>query len=220
MHGGGKFWETTNADITDNWIHDNRGPGIWADTNNNGFLVSRNYIASNDGEGMIYEISYNAEISDNTFFRNGLIDGPEADGFPVPAIYLSESGSDPRAGGEYGSTFRVVGNRFIDNWARVIGWENADRFAGSPNNTSTGTTTLVNPEVASEANCGNARLVATDPYFDDCRWKTQSLRVYGNVFRFTPDHIGRTCTAANLCGFNGLLSRSARRPTGRPTTAR
>ena len=33
----------------------------------------------------------------------------------------------------------------MDNWAGVVAWENADRFAGSPANTSTGNTTLVNP---------------------------------------------------------------------------
>ena len=151
--GGGKFWATTNADLTSNWIHDNRGPGIWADTNNSGFLISGNYIADNDAEGVFYETSYNAEISANMFLRNGLVKGRGDTGFPTPAVYVSESGSDRRAGSEYGTHLSIVGNRFIDNWGGVVGWENADRFAGSPANTSTGTTTLVNPQVATEASC-------------------------------------------------------------------
>ena len=33
------------------------------------------------------------------------------------------------------------------NWSGVVLWENADRFCGSPNNTSTGYCTLVNTSV-------------------------------------------------------------------------
>jgi len=204
--GGGKFWETTNADITGNWIHDNHGPGIWADTNNTRFLVSQNYFSDNDGEGMVYETSYNADISFNTFRRNAIVNGRTTEGFPTAALYISESGSDPRAGKEYGAAFRIVGNVFVDNWGGVTAWENADRFAGSPANTSSGTTTLVNPGVATEASCGKARLVGTDPYHDDCRWKTQNLLVQGNTFAFTPAHLGPGCTPARGCGWNALAS--------------
>ena len=65
--GGGKFWQTVNATITGNYIHDNVGPGIWVDTANAGFDISRNYIADNWREGVAYEVSYNAKITDNTF---------------------------------------------------------------------------------------------------------------------------------------------------------
>ena len=68
--GGGKFWQTINATITGNYIHDNIGPGIWVDTANAGFNISHNYISDNWGEGVQYEISYNAQITDNTFVGN------------------------------------------------------------------------------------------------------------------------------------------------------
>ena len=58
--GGGKFWEVKGATVTDNYVHDNHGVGLWADTNNSGFLFKGNYIADNDGEGLMYEASYNA----------------------------------------------------------------------------------------------------------------------------------------------------------------
>ena len=214
--GGGKFWETTNALVSRNWIHDNKSVGIWADTNNTGFLVSHNLIAGNDAEGMIYETSYNAEISHNTFSRNGLVAGPKERGFPTPALYISESGSDPRAGAEYGTAFRIVANRFVDNWSGVIAWENADRFSGSPANTSSGATTLVNPRVATEENCSDPELIGTGPYFDDCRWKTQNLRVTGNRFVFTPSHLGAACTAARQCGFTGVFSNYGSYPSWSP----
>ena len=37
--GGGKFWEVTGAVVRHNWIHDNLSVGLWADTNNTGFVI-------------------------------------------------------------------------------------------------------------------------------------------------------------------------------------
>jgi hypothetical protein len=203
--GGGKFWDTTNARVVGNYVHHNHGPGLWADTNDVGFLFERNYISDNDGEGIFYEISYNASIRRNTFARNGWTIGLAEGGFPLASIYLSEAGSDVRAGRLYGRHLKISGNRFINNWAGIMAWENPDRFAGSPFNSSSGYATLVNPGVATVENCGNRALIATDPYFDDCRWKTQHLRVVNNTFVFDPSRIPG-CTAARGCGFMGLVA--------------
>jgi Right handed beta helix region len=204
--GGGKFWETTNATVVGNWVHHNRGVGLWADTNNTGFLFGENFVDSNHAEGLIYEISYNAAILRNSFLRNALVDGPKDPGFPHPAVYISESGSDSRAGDAYGATFRIAGNRFVDNWSGLVGWENADRFAGSPANTSTGSTTLVNPDVATQSACSDPERIAELPYFRDCRWRTTHLRVERNLFRMSPSHLGRECTATRGCGYVGLFA--------------
>lgn len=204
--GGGKFWDTRGATVVGNWVHDNHGVGIWADTNNTEFLITRNYIADNDGPGLMYETSYNALITSNVFLRNALEDGRENPGFPTPAIYLSESGADPRAGERYGDVLRVAGNRFVDNWSGVIAFENADRFAGSPANTSSGYTTLVNPEVATEEACADPDLIGTTPYVDDCRWKVQHLMVDHNTFRLTRSHIGPECEPDRGCGYVALIS--------------
>jgi Right handed beta helix region len=40
--GGGKFWAEQNATVSNNISHDNNGPGIWADTQNNGLLFDNN----------------------------------------------------------------------------------------------------------------------------------------------------------------------------------
>ncbi|MYS54620.1 hypothetical protein GTW46_31930 [Streptomyces sp. SID6013] len=58
--GGIKFWAVQGADVRGNWVHDNRGTGLWADTNNNDFLIENNVLESNDGAALIYETSYNA----------------------------------------------------------------------------------------------------------------------------------------------------------------
>jgi hypothetical protein len=214
--GGGKFWATVGATVSNNWVHDNRGVGLWADTNNSGFLFQGNYIQGNDSEGLMYETSYNAQILDNTFVKNAILKGPTNPGFPTGAIYLSESGSDSRAPGPYGSAFRISGNVFTDNWAAIVAWENADRFSGSPANSSTGVTTLVNTTVATLGACGTASLIAKAPYFDDCRWKTKNIQVDHNTFNFTPSNVGSNCTPANGCGYNGLFSNYGTYPSWSP----
>jgi len=212
--GGGKFWDTRGAKVEDNWVHDNVGPGLWADTNNTGFLIDGNLISDNAEEGLFYEISYNARITHNTFVRNSWVKGQKNDDF-TGAIYLSESGSDVRAGHTYGRQFVVAHNRFVNNWAGIIAWENPDRFVGSPANSSSGYTTLVNPRVATERACGTPSKVHTKPYFDDCRWKVKHLRVEHNLFVFDPSRIPH-CTPSADCGFQGLVSNYGSYPRWSP----
>ncbi|MQA03041.1 MAG: right-handed parallel beta-helix repeat-containing protein [Streptosporangiales bacterium] len=213
--GGGKFWEVTGADVRANWVHDNRGAGLWADTNNAGFTIERNYIAHNDAEGVFYEASYNAAIRYNTFARNGRVKGKESASFPTGAIYLSEAGSDSRVKTRHSAAFEITGNLFLDNWSGVILWENADRFVGSPANTSTGSSTLVNPDTVTAETC-NRKNIRKKPYYDDCRWKTQNVRVHDNDFRLTRRAVGNTCTADTGCGYNGVFANWGTYPAWSP----
>jgi parallel beta-helix repeat protein len=213
--GGGKFWEVTGAVIRNNWVHDNRSAGLWADTNNTGFAIEGNYISNNEAEGIVYETSYNASIRGNTFARNGLGKGLQNGGFPTSAVYISESGSDARVTGAFNQTFEISGNVFTDNWAGVVLWENADRFAGSPANTSSGSGTLVNPATVTAKTC-NATTIRSQPYLGDCRWKTQNVHVHDNVFSLDPNKIGKTCASRSGCGYNGLFSNWGTFPTWSP----
>jgi hypothetical protein len=212
--GGGKFWDVSGAVITGNWVHGNRSVGLWADSNNRGFAFVGNYIADNFDTGLTYEISYNALIKNNTFLRNGLEGGPKNPGFPTGAIYLSESGSDPRVPGKYGRTLAVTGNTFTDNWGGVILWENSNRFCASPSNTSSGFCTLVNKDVTVHS-CNPAN-IAHAPYYDDCRWKTQNVAVDHNVFNFDPARMGKACTSENDCGYQGMFSEYGTYPPWSP----
>jgi hypothetical protein len=216
--GGGKFWETNTARITGNYVHDNRGVGLWADTNNANFRFEGNYVSGNSDEGLMYEISYNAAIVDNTFVRNALRKGPTNPGFPAAAVYLSESGSDRRVAGPYRAGFRVAGNVFTDNWSGIVLWENADRFAGSPANTSSGSTTLVEPKVATAAACAEPENIARKPFFDDCRWKTKNVLVEQNLFALDPARVDG-CSADRGCGFNGVFSNYGTYPDWSPFKA-
>ena len=213
--GGAKFWEVNQATVTSNYVHGNLGPGLWADTDNRGFDVAHNYFADNQGEAFIYEISYNLRLADNTFLRNALVDGPKLGGFPDPAVFISESGADSRIPGPYGQSLTITGNIFTDNWSGVVLWENADRFCGSPDNASANMCTLVDPKVVTTKSC-NSTNIAKEPYYSDCRWKTQNVLVRGNVFNFAPASIGSDCVSAKYCGFNGIFSQWGGQPSWSP----
>ena len=211
--GGGKFWDTDGATIKRNWVHRNHGAGIWADTNNNDFLFSLNYIDDNEGPGIEYEISYNARILENTLIRNALVDGPANSGFPTAAVYLSEAGGDARVPARW-STTTVSGNLFRDNWSGVVLWENSDRFCGSPANTSTDSCTLVDPAVSNLTTCAPGT-IDDEPYYSDCRWKTQNVRVNDNRFIFDPARIPG-CAGDASCGAQGIFANYGTYPSWSP----
>ena len=208
--GGAKFWDTTGATVTGNYVHNNASVGFWADTDNSGFNISGNYFSTNYGEALTYEISYNARIVDNTFVHNAIGSGPKNRDFPTGAVYIADSGSDSRVPGPYGTRFDISGNVFTDNWGGVVLWEDSNRYCGSSANTSTSACTLVDPRVYTVGSC--ARSVPTSKstgapdYYDGCRWKTQHVEVYDNRFTFTPKRVASDCDPATECGFNGLFS--------------
>ena len=213
--GGGKFWDTSGATVTDNYVHGNGFVGIWADTDNSGFNISGNDIANNWAEGVVYEVSYNAAITDNTFLDNAWGQGPAPGlgGFPDSGLYISESGSDSRIAGPYGTSFAVSHNTFVDNWGGVVIYENSNRACGITNDSLC---TLVDPSVYTLSSCGahipNGTTSDSPDYVDNCRWKAQNISVTENVFSFTPSEIGSDCTAANTCGYNGLFSETGTAP--------
>ncbi len=217
--GATRFWEVNGATVTGNWVHDNKGPGLWADTNNVGFRIEGNLIERNDGEGIVYETSYNARIANNTLRRNALVKGRQFaarnDSFPVGAVYISESGGDARLNGGTYAAMEITNNYFEDNWGGVVLWENADRFCNSPANTSTGACTKGGAATLSMC---SAATIATQPYLSDCRWKTKNVAVRGNDFRLDKAAIG--CTPGAPCGRQGLLSNYGTFPSWSPYQAR
>ncbi len=183
--GGVKFWSVDGADITGNWVHDNRGVGLWADTNNKDFRIEANVIENNDGSALMYETSYNAVITGNTIRRNNWVDGKRyidrGDSFPVASIYVSESGGEPRVKART-DKLEISGNTFENNWNGVTLWENSDRFCNSPANTSSGSCTRLVPE---QAKCAQPA-IASGGLNADCRWKTQRVEIHHNRFVLDP----------------------------------
>jgi hypothetical protein len=199
--GGVKFWSVDGADVRDNWVHGNHGPGLWADTNNNDFLFEHNLFEDNEAEALFYETSYNAVVRGNVFRGNTLVQGRafagRGDDFPVGTIYVSESGGEPRVPART-DRLEITGNTFEDNWSGITLWENADRFCNSPANTSSGSCTRLVPEVS---RCTQPA-IASAPLHDDCRWKTQRVEIHHNRFTFDPAKLD--CAAA--CGRMAVLS--------------
>jgi hypothetical protein len=187
--GGVKFWAVNGADIRNNWVHDNRGPGLWADTNNNDFLIEGNVIENNDGEAIFYETSYNLILRNNMIRNNAHVSGKEffdrQDDFPVAAVYLSEAGGEPRIPART-DQIEIYGNVFQDNWSGITAWENSDRFCNSAANTSTGSCTRL---VDSPSTCSQPA-IASEPLYSDCRWKTQRVDIRDNIFVFAPAVVG------------------------------
>ncbi|MFD7292205.1 right-handed parallel beta-helix repeat-containing protein [Streptomyces sp. NPDC059897] len=198
---GMKFWAVKSADIRGNWVHDNRGVGIWADNNNNDFLIEKNLIEENDGAALMYETSYNAVIRDNTMRRNNWVSGGKpaerGDSFPYGTIYVSEAGGEPRVKART-DKLEIYRNLMENNWNGITLWENSNRFCNSPANTSTGECTLLVDDVK---RCARPA-IAKPPLYDDCRWKTQRVDIHDN--RFVLDTSVVKCT--DKCGRMGILS--------------
>jgi parallel beta-helix repeat protein len=106
--GGGKSYETVNAVISYNYVHDNYGPGIWEDVDSIGTTVRYNDLENNARSGIMHEISWNAVIRNNYLSGNGwsrALCGPKPAGtLFCPSIFISNSG------GRHGSTVDVSYN--------------------------------------------------------------------------------------------------------------
>jgi hypothetical protein len=215
IEGGVKFWQNGNVAVTGNYIHDNiMSPGLWADTDNAGFLVQANYISGNGAPGFMYEISYNANVIENTFVNNGLTDGPSNPGFPSGAIYISESGGDSTVASNYPGILNIQHNVFLNNWGGVNLYQNSDRYVGDGQDPGTlpappGTDTQQWLNTDGPNNCPS-HLATTSPinYHLYCQWRTQNVIVQNNQFSFNPSDpvYGGKCTAAANCGQNALIA--------------
>ncbi|MEO3763741.1 right-handed parallel beta-helix repeat-containing protein [Streptomyces sp. B5E4] len=213
--GGVKFWAVDGADIRGNWVHDNRGTGLWADNNNNDFRIEDNVLEANDGAALMYETSYNAVIRNNVIRRNNWAEGRKnadrGDDFPYAAVYVSESGGEPRIPART-DKIEIYRNVLEDNWSGITLWENADRFCNSPANTSTGECTLLVPDTD---RCERPA-IATAPLYADCRWKTQRVDIHDNRFVLDPSVV--ECTEA--CGRMAVLANYGTYPDWSPYKGR
>lgn len=146
---GVKVLWSLNGTIDYNYIHDNYGSAIWPDTNNSGIDISYNYISNNFGEAILYEASYNANITHNTITGNGW--NPEGtsewagypDGFQTTngggpafvdgAIAINSSGGSTniRSGSSrYLGQLNVIGNYLVNNFGGIAAFQDRNRFCG------------------------------------------------------------------------------------------
>jgi hypothetical protein len=226
--GGGKFWDVKGARVTNNYVHHNLSVGLWADTNDIDFLFDSNWVEQNSGEGIWYEISYNATMSRNVLKRNNWTSGNNNTGSPAPAIYISESGGDSRLqSSTSGSTnLRIQNNLLEDNFSGISIFENSNRFCNSNGNTSkTYCTPFVTPTIIpapydyTYPNPINTTHpcytnITTGSYPANCRWHSKNVQVFNNEFRFTESHV--PC-AGTFCGVQALFATGANNISWAPT---
>ena len=99
--GGMKWFNSSGLIVSDNYVHDNEGPGLWTDINNINTRYERNTVRGNTSHGISHEISYKATIRHNRIIDNGRAE---------PPIWL---------GGCRNSRGRVAGRRDL--------WQHPDR---------------------------------------------------------------------------------------------
>jgi len=246
--GGFKLWRTNGVTIKDNYIHHNWGPGAWVDTNNANTTITGNTINFNDDAAIIEETSYNFSITNNYIAGNDIISSLGNTGFPSPAIYISESGSNTRLGGvpacaeascrgqgSYRTQSVISGNTLVDNGGTVFLWQNSNRNCADGYD---GVCTLLKggasgpfTNSACKANWKSAAVDLTtytgkltgsprEDWWDGCMWKTENVKISNNIFKFNPAAVLH-CDRDIWpdCGSGGMFSEYSSPPRNAPTWA-
>ena len=243
--GGFKLWQTDGVSIKNNYIHNNWGPGGWADSDNANTTFAGNTIVNNDGSAIIEEISYNFAVTDNYIAENGWAGGLGNSGFPIAAVYISESGSDSRFGGvpgcphslcpsqrSYSARSIIQGNTFIDNSGSVFLWQSSSRYCsdgmdsvctlvdGGPKGPFTLTSCKSNlPSASVDTVTYSGRATGSPPrdWWNGCLWKTENVSITHNVIDFDPAAIPH-CNRNDwpACGAGGIFSQYGSPPGSKP----
>jgi Right handed beta helix region len=97
--GGTKFAELHNLVVRDNDVHDNKGPGLWTDSNNFNVLYEHNHTSNNLVAGIAHEVSFDAVIRNNT---------------------IENDGYDPHASPWYGAGIDITGSSNVEIYGNTI----------------------------------------------------------------------------------------------------
>ena len=243
--GGFKLWRTDGVTIKNNYIHNNWGPGGWADTNNANTTWADNVITDNEGAAIIEEISYNFAITGNYLGRNDWVDGLNNPSFPQSAIYIAGSGSDTTFGGvpacsetacarqkSYRRQSIINNNMLVNNGGSIFLWQDSNRYCSDGYD---GSCTLVDGGSAGsftvsacKANIRSAAVQTTtfvglktsspaEDWWDGCLWRTENVRITHNTIDFNPQDI-MDCNKAAWpdCGAGGIFSEYGSPPNKEP----
>ncbi len=214
--GGLKLWDTSNVQLTNNYVHGNLSVGLWLDNNNRGVLIENNYISDNTDEAIWIEAGYDVKITRNNLQRNTWAKGRRFVGnsFVIGSVYVSENGSDPALSPKY-FPLSISNNLFNDNWGGVVLWENADRYCASPAHTHGDYCTLYFGGGYDPTPCTQAQITSQSDIYK-CRWRTMNLVIENNEFRINKATIGSGCNGATWCGKSGVYSNYGTYPSWSP----
>ena len=112
--GGSKFAFTKNLIVRNNFAHDNKGPGLWTDIDNENTFYEHNHTKSNQEAGIMHEISYQAVIRNNLVEDDGFSASNKTEPWYGGGILIVAS-----AGVEvYGNTVKGCMNGIVGTQAR------------------------------------------------------------------------------------------------------
>jgi parallel beta-helix repeat protein len=100
--GGTKFLHVNDLVVEGNFVHSNRGPGLWTDGGGNGTTYENNRVVGNEHAGIKHEISGTANITGNHVEGNGFENSVDYRG---AGILVRESGPASISGN------KVLGNK-------------------------------------------------------------------------------------------------------------
>jgi len=109
--GGGKAWQTTALTMNYNYVHDNHGPGLWSDTDNQGTTYEYNDVENNWAGGIFHEASWDAVIANNVVKNNANIK------YCTYALWCSNI-QIASSGGVNGKIIDVYNNTVVSNGAQ------------------------------------------------------------------------------------------------------
>ena len=89
--GGSKFAFTHNLVVRNNSVHNNDGPGLWTDLENENTLYDHNHTSSNREAGILHEVSYSAVIRNNVIENDGFSDLPKTEPWWGAGIIVAAS---------------------------------------------------------------------------------------------------------------------------------
>jgi len=149
--GGTKFWSTTHLLVQGNYVHDNIGPGLWADNDNVHTTYQGNTVSGNSDAGILHEISYSATIRDNVVIGNG--SARDTSWLWGSGIVISTS-----------QNIAIYGNRVVDNM-NGIGLIEQDRGTGKYGTYLTRDVHVYDNEIQTGGHTGVVRDNADDAVF-------------------------------------------------------
>jgi len=116
--GGGKAYDTMDLTFMSNYVHDNGGSGLWADTNNVNTTFDDNRVSNNWGAGIYEELSIDATIINNTVTDNGM---PSSPGGGDRQGWAWDAGIQLRRSGALSVSAPLIisGNRVANNYNAI-----------------------------------------------------------------------------------------------------
>jgi hypothetical protein len=175
--GGAKIgYFSTHVTFRDNYVHDNKGPGLHGDIGDNYFVFEGNHTAHNLVAGIHYEISYHAVIRNNVVVDDGY--SPKGTSLWYGAGILVTNSAD----------VQVYGNTVVDCMNGIAGMQ-----AKRGNNPKTGASyELRNLDVHNNVitqKSGIAAGIVAAPEFGKRVFESWNNRFADNIYHLAAGHI-------------------------------